>query len=534
MSISISRPGAALRHARSCAILTLMIALSSVPGAADPAFVGPMPELSAAHHEAFEYLAVGQAWGDVDRDGCVDLYLADGDGPNSLLRGDCSGGFTPWPDPAVTLAGHESGGAVFADVDDDGWLDLYVLQRGPNVLLRNLEGQGFEDVTATAGVGEEGQGQTAAWGDFDEDGDLDLYVVNWFYFYDENSPLNRDTLYRNNGDGTFEDVSAWFDRSTLERPGFSASWIDFDNDRDLDLYVVVDKRQGNSLWRNDGPGCGGWCFTDIGPASGAIRPASAMGLATGDYDNDGDLDVYYSSIAEAVLLESRIAQGAEMFIERSIEAGVSPNAVSWGTAFADVDNDGWLDLHLATMNDNPGATNRLYLNRADGTFEDVSEIGGCADAGSSFGLATADFDRDGRVDLLVGNRNEGFALYRNTTPAAGDWLRVRVRAGALQGAGTPHIDRDGLGTRIVVRRDDGLTMIRELRAGSSHGAGDETVAHFGLGDAAVEDLEIHWLDGTVQTLGATAANREVVVDHPRLALFANGFEDGTTAAWSTP
>ena len=179
----------------------------------------------------------------------------------------------------MALADAWTGGAVWADYDNDGWRDLYVLTHGANVLFRNEAGTGFRDVTAAAGVGDTGKGATAAWGDYDGDGFLDLFVANWRCYPEcarENAAaLASDRLYRNLGDGTFEDVSGLLG-DKLRGAGFSASFADFDDDGDLDIYVVNDMVEhpvGNVLWRNDGPGCGGWCWSDASAETrtGAVR-----------------------------------------------------------------------------------------------------------------------------------------------------------------------------------------------------------------------------------------------------------------------
>ncbi|MEM1204374.1 MAG: FG-GAP-like repeat-containing protein [Acidobacteriota bacterium] len=531
----IQSPGARAPATLSPAALVLAAVSFAAPAIADRtaapegavAFTHE-PTAVTPHHAGVDYLVTGQAWGDVDRDGCADLYLTDNVGPSTLLRNRCDGTFEPSPLAAdVALPGAESGGAVFADYDNDGWLDLYVINRGANTLLRNRRGLGFDDVTSTAGVGDPGQGQTAAWGDFDNDGDLDLYVVNWFYFYQLNHPFNRDGLYRNEGDGTFTDISFLLDDVKLQYPGFSASFLDFDNDGDQDLYVVNDKHRGNPLWRNDGPGCGGWCFTDVSVATGAFRPAFAMGLAVGDYDGDLDLDLYYSSIAEAVFLENQTSQGSATFIERSLDAGVSPEATSWGTFFFDYDNDSWPDLYLATMNLEPEKSNRLYRNLGDGTFADVSAGCGADDNGLTYGTARADIDRDGHVDMVVGNRDAGYDVYRNLGAhgAANHWLRV-----ILVGGG--EVNRDGVGARVHLDLDNGRTLMQDLRTGSSHGAGNELALHFGLGTAQIRAIEVRWPDGLVQPVPVPAVDSELEVRHPRWAdVFGDGFEGGDLLAW---
>src|SRR6056297_37503 len=510
---------------RYCIVLLVVImsVATASPDRATPRFESPLPFAISDHVAAFEYLGTGQAWGDVDGDGCPDLYVTGGDVAGRLLIGDCAGGFVDATTAVTALAARETGGASFADYDNDGDLDLYVLARDGDVLLQN-DGTGvFSDVSAAAGIDDPGQGQTAAWGDFDRDGDLDLYVVNWFYRWRSDSPLTRDGLYRND-DGRFTDISNLLTHETLLRPGFAASWGDFDNDGDLDLYVVNDKTQGNALWRNDGAGCGGWCFTDVAPANGAFRPASGMGLATGDYDNDGDLDFYYSGVAEAVLLENMLESGTWHYVERSESAGVSPDAVGWGAVFRDFDNDGWLDIYLATMNDQPdSATNRLYINNRAGGFVDASAGSGASDPGPTVGVAAADYDLDGRIDLLIGNMDQDHRLLRNihgdgSPEPGGGWLRLELVGGGP-------VDTDALGTRVQLHMSDGAVLTRESRSGSSIGAGDEIALHFGLGASTVQSLTVRWLDGTIQQLGQQPSNAQVEIRHPRFdVVLVDGFE----------
>jgi hypothetical protein len=498
-------------------VLTATIAPST--SFSNPQFTPESGQVIGSHVRAVDYFGTGQAFADVNGDGCPDLYVAVGVGANTLFFGDCSGEFVPSTDPAVALATGTSSGVSFADYDNDGDPDLYVTQREGDVLLQNQGDGSFLNVSAASGVGDPGQGQTASWGDYDQDGDLDLYVVNWYYNYLQNSPLTRDGLYRNDS-GVLVDVSFLLDETTLRRPGFSASWSDLDLDGDLDLYVVNDKTQGNALWRNDGPGCGGWCFHDVSVESGAFRPASGMGLAIGDYDRDGDFDLYYSGINEAVLLQNRLESGSLEFVEASTSAGVSPEAVGWGAVFVDFDNDGWEDLYLATMNSEPDAANRLYMNRGDGAFDDVSSSSGASHTGETMGVAYADFDLDGWIDLAIGNMDEDYRLFRNMTGAtsANNWLRVRLNGGGP-------VDRDALGSRIVLHTVDGAMMVRELRSGSSLGSGDEAIAHFGLGDSTVQTLCVRWLDGSITRHDAVAGNQTITLVHPRHdEVLRDGFE----------
>ena len=468
------------------------------------------------------YLGIGQAWGDYDNDGWVDLFLAGGRSPSTLYRNDGDGTFSiPHQAADVALADAWTGGAVWADYDNDGWRDLYVLTHGANVLFRNEAGAGFRDVTATAGVGDAGKGSTAAWGDYDADGFLDLFVANWRCFPEcprENAAaLASDRLYRNRGDGTFEDVAKLLG-DKLRGAAFSASFADFDNDGDPDIYVVNDKVEhpiGNVLWRNDGPGCGGWCWSDASREAGAGAVGYGMGLAVGDYDNDLDLDFYFSDMGEPMSLLQNVGG---RFRDATEAAGVGAEqqggVAGWGTAFFDFDNDGWLDLFLATtgvaerFESSTGLlgflfpyANVLFRNRGYGNYVDVTPPGWHKDRNPSMGVAYADYDRDGLVDFVVGNFDVGYTLYRNTGLAAtgNHWLTVRLE-------GRPPVNRDAIGARVFVTPADGRTRMQEVKSGSSLGAGNDTALHFGLGRSPAAAVRVVWPDGMQEEF------REVAID----------------------
>lgn len=439
----------------------------------------------------------GQAWADIDRDGWLDVVLTNQLRPNRVFLGTPSGEFSS-PGWAGDIARSDSisAGVVFGDYDNDGWSDLYVLEYGPNRLFRNLGGHGFVDVTELAGVGNPGVGETATWGDFDNDGFIDLYVVN-------NDIATPDSLYRNRGDGSFADASDLLDVDIRARPAFSASFFDYDLDGDRDLYVVNDKRVGNVLWRNDGPGCGGWCFTDVSHESGADVELCSMGLAIGDYDRDGDQDLFVTSVGPMKLLQNQIAQGEAVFVDVSVQAGATIDVdgwgeVGWGTQFVDYDNDGWLDLYVALGKQDPGpeSPNILLHNDRDGSFTAAAEVGGAADPRVSFGLATADHDNDGWVDLLIGNLGESYALYCNDGAAHyGDrhWLTIELRAEQSGGA----VNAEAIGARVYVHDDHGHLHMREIIAGSSLAAGSSLRAHVGLGSALPNAVVVVWPDGRV-------------------------------------
>ena len=468
------------------------------------------------------YLGIGQAWGDYDNDGWVDLFLAGGQSPSTLYRNGGDGTFSiPEQAADVALANAWTGGAVWADYDNDGWRDLYVLAHGANVLFRNESGAGFRDVTATAGVGDSGKGSTAAWGDYDGDGLLDLFVANWRCYpecpRDNAAALASDRLYRNRGDGTFEDVSTLLG-DKLRGAAFSASFADFDDDGDPDIYVVNDMVEhpiGTVLWRNDGPGCGGWCWNDASAETrtGAVR--NGMGLAVGDYDNDLDLDFYFSDMGEPMSLLQNVGGRFRNATEAAGVGAGDGTVVGWGTAFFDFDNDGWLDLFLAAsgyaerFRSSTGSVgllfpyaNVLFRNRGYGNYVDVTPPAWHQRPKPSMGVAYADYDRDGFVDFVVGNFDVGFMLHRNAglAGAGNHWLTVRLE-------GRPPVNRDAIGARVFVTPGAGRPRMQEVKSGSSLGAGNDTALHFGLGESSLTSVRVLWPDGTEETFEEVAVDR---------------------------
>ena len=515
-----------MRHRRFLTTLCLFVALALF-GTTDPAEAKPESISESLFRDVSRVAgivgtrqgndrAIGQAWGDYDRDGWVDFYVTDTRGPNTLFRNNGDGTFTvPSAAAAVTLPESYSGGASFADYDNDGWLDLYVVNWGANVLFHNEAGQGFRPVTGIAGVGDEANGQTASWGDFDNDGWLDLYVANWSCYPRCGRPSSgdNDRLYRNNGDGTFSDVTHYLGGYT-NGAGFVASFTDFDNDGDQDIYLVNDEFLfpiGNMLWRNDGPGCDGHCFTEIGADAGANTRVMGMGLATADYDNDGDFDFYFSNAGPMTLLQN---QGDGTFRDMAALAGVEQAGdIAWATTALDYDNDGWQDLYLAVMTSvdhRQIPANPLFHNNGDGTFSRVENGGGAADVGPTMGVATADFDRDGWVDLLLGNKDDGYKLLHNQGGdiSSAHWLTLELVGGGP-------VNRDAVGARVVVETADGLRQLGEVRNGGGLGAGHELALHFGLGEnSSISRLLIRWPNGREQSFSDIDVDRRLQLMYP--------------------
>ncbi len=532
-------------------MLALFISLTSVAFSQDYIFkdVSEQAGIHAIHRAVWDpegtkegYLAIGQAWADYDNDGWLELYVTGNLADNVLYKNNGDGTFSVSPlSEQVSLPDVTSGGAVWADYDNDGWKDLYVLNFGKNTLFHNDAGQGFSDVTDVAGVGDTGKGESATWGDYDSDGFLDLYVVNWSCLPEcgeEKLNLYQDRLYHNNGDGTFNDVTHLLTDKT-QGAGFAASFFDYDNDGDPDIYVVNDKMSnpiGNVLWRNDGPGCAAWCWTEASEEAGLNTQMHAMGLAVGDYNNDSQQDVYASNMMGPMMLGKNLGNGK--FEDASEAAGVmvldsNREAVGWGTALFDYDNDGWLDLYLATTamaGGPPGLyggsapdmedfhhpyADLLYHNNGDGTFSPV-ENGLTDNEKATMGFAYADYDNDGLMDFVQGNWNEGYALYHNETSQEQNWLTVQ-----LSGGGS--INHDAVGARVYLTDTSGLTQMREVIVGSSLGAGHDPRLHFGLGQATIENVLVVWPNGLKQTFNDVAHNQMWQLR------YVNGSDDGSVA-----
>ena len=490
----------------------------------------------------------GAAFFDYDRDGDVDLYVANGSSfagfaagehpANQLYRND-GGRFADVTVVAGVGDTSWSMGCAAADYDNDGHTDLYVTNFGRNTLYRNLGAGRFADVTVAAGVGDAGWGTGASFGDYDRDGDVDLYVANYVDFSrDYESPIPclwknvkvycgpvgllpaADAFYRNNGDGTF---SEWTKQAGLQGAkfyGMSALFGDYDNDGWLDLIVANDSTP-NLLFRNLQDGrfaekalMAGVAYSGEGVAQGC------MGAAWGDYDNDGLFDLFVTNFADEYNALYR-NEGGGFFADVSFVAGIGAapaELVSWGTGFFDCDNDGDRDLFVANGHTYPQADlprvnssykqiNSLFENR-DGRLVEVSAAAGPGFAlrRVSRGTSFADYDGDGDIDLFVLNLNGPPALLRNDGDHDNHYLLVRT-------VGTAS-NRDGIGARVIISAG-GQSQHAEVQSGGSYLSHNDLRLHFGLGQAEhVDRLEVRWPSGGVQVLSDIAADQVLTVVEP--------------------
>jgi hypothetical protein len=501
-----------------------------------------------------EPMIAGVALFDADGDGRLDVYVCNGASIPGLEKTDQSfsnrlfrnrGGlaFEDVTEAAGVAGVGYSMGVAAGDYDNDGHVDLYVTGVNRNTLYHNRGDGTFEDVTARAGVeGElEGHGKAwavgAGWLDHDHDGDLDLFVVNYcvwsvekdsrcgapkegyrtYCHPDMYDPLPN-ILYRNEGDGTFTDVSAESGVGAHRGKGMGVAFADYDADGWLDVFVSNDAWR-NFLFRNLGDGR----FEETGLYAGvayidAGRPVSGMGADFRDYDGDGRPDIFMTALSNETFPLFQNA-GDGMFRDKtfaSLLGGLTLPWGGWSVGMVDLDNDGWLDLftaggHVQSNEElyssrSSRQSNRVFRNLGDGTFDDVTGEAGedLRQVGLHRGAAFGDLDDDGRIDAVVTRLNEPVEVFHNRTEGAGHFLILRLVG--------RRSNRDGLGASVRLVLPSGRARVRHATTAVGYGGSSDRRVHFGLGDETrVERLEITWPGGRRQLLEDVRADQVLVI-----------------------
>jgi hypothetical protein len=504
---------------------------------------------SLAKDYLVETVGSGVALFDYNNDGLLDIFLVNGssfellDNPrlprpsSRLFRNNGDGTFTDVTRESGLVNQGWGMGVAVADYDNDGYPDVFITNFGANSLFHNNGNGTFTEVTREAGL-EGGNWSTGcAWGDYDEDGRLDLYVARYIDFdraqiprpgansyclYQgvsvacgpQGLPGLPDLLYHNEGGGKFREVGAEVGVIDSDRAyGFQVVWFDFDNDGHLDAYVANDSNP-NFLWHNKGKGT----FEEIGfeagcAVSGDGRAQSSMGIAVGDYDNDGWMDLLVTNFAEDY--DTLYHNEGGQFEDVTYQAGlgtVSYRQLAWGTGFIDFDNDSWKDLfvangHIYPQSDRAGnpyrQANQLFRNLRNGRFAVVpDQESGFTDLRSSRGAAFGDLTGKGETAIVVNNIDDAPFLYLPPSRPSGAWARFKL-------IGT-RCNRDAAGARIRVTAN-GVTQMEEVRRGDSYLSTNDPRVHFGLGEAPViERVEIRWPDGSLERHEHLQTNREYV------------------------
>lgn len=498
-----------------------------------------------------ETVGCGVAFLDFDNDGWLDILVLGGtrmDEPvpgssNRLYKNNRDGTFTDVTEKSGLFRSGWASGVTVGDYNNDGFEDIFITYYGQNVLYRNNGDGTFTDVTKEAGLIYEGNtrwGSGCTFLDYDRDGHLDLFVANYVDLHldrlpkpganpfcnfrgvpvncgPRGLPMPRNYLYRNQGDGTFRDVSEVSGIAKVERTySMTSVAADFRNEGWTDLYVASDstpslllRNRHNSTFAEEGAERG-VAFS----ADGAEQ--AGMGVAVGDYNLDGNLDIFKTHFSDDTNVLYR-NDGGGNFTDVTISGGfgVETRYICWGTGFADFDNNGWPDLAVVTGSvypeveaefpEYPLKTPRfIFRNLGNGKFEELIEEAGPGISAThcSRGCAFGDFDNDGDVDIVVINLNEPPSLLRNDLRGDLSWLKVFL-------IGTKS-NRSAIGSRVVARYG-GKVQAQAVMAQSSFYSVNDRRLHFGLGQSTHADLEIHWTNGLVERFASIERNQLVTI-----------------------
>ncbi len=444
---------------------------------------------------------------DVNNDGWEDIYISNGlngGQPDFLYLNDGNGQMIEVTDQEIVEASNPSDGASFADYNNDGYMDGVVSSwHGSEDLLYLNNGDGMLNYNANAGIVSGSFAETAAFGDYDNDGLLDLYITN-------SGGDNRNYLYRNLGNDKFEQITNHIlvNDTKLSR---GAIWGDFNNDDVLDLFVANENNAANDIFI----GQGGGVFEKLSEGQIVNSLKSSITGSWGDVDNDGDFDLFVGNSAYFSEQQDQLFLNTETGFENlENDPVVMANKCTYGSAFGDYDNDGDLDLMVTHGFCSSGLANSLYANQGDGTFADSSQLLASNFIFCSFGVAWGDVDNDGFLDLMVANckNNDAGTEKANTLLMnqgnENHWLKIKLIG--LES------NRNAVGAKVSVKatiNGNEVWQIREVRSQSGYAGQNSMIAHFGLGDAtAVDSILVKWPAGGVQVLEMISINQKIEIE----------------------
>ncbi len=442
----------------------------------------------------------GLSFVDFNDDGLDDLTFATEDGENILFYENNGSGFTLITAPITNTNKNEQ--ILWVDFDNDNDRDLFVTNfEAPNRLYENDGNFNFTDITVAAGLPEnDDPTYGAVFGDYNNDGWLDLYISNWSYL---NTYANY--LFENNQDGTFTDVTAATGTGDGYRLTFCSAFLDYNNDGLQDLYNSQDRPWSiNTLFQNNGSGT----FSDVSDASNSDLGIDAMNVGVGDYDNDGDLDIYITNTPSGNKLLKN--NGDETFSEVAGDLGVAMNRVSWGANFFDCENDLDLDLYVCAQHMGEDFASELYINDIENdTFTEGNLPGMEGDILNSFSNAIGDFNDDGLPDIAVNNATppgeaeNKFHLWQNNATAGNNWIKVD-----LEGVES---NKEGVGSWIEVYLE-GNKYVRYKHCGIAYLAQNSATELIGLGDyTTIDSLKVRWLSGNENVEYNVTANQKITI-----------------------
>ncbi|USN98127.1 MAG: CRTAC1 family protein [Phycisphaeraceae bacterium] len=480
--------------------------LAAAGSAGIAAGANPFTEEAVARGINFPMQTGLEQWGmglgllDLDGDGDPDaVTLGASDGRVGLYENDGTGHFTDRTYDFITprIAKHpDYAGLSAADFDGDGDLDLYFSRAqlgaappAPNLFYRNDGDWQFTEIGAAAGVADTGYTSSTCWGDYNGDGWLDLYVCNRTATYNN---FIENKLFENQGDGTFVDVAAAVGAQRAGDPTLTATFFDYEQDGDADLYLGTDKGSAgtyvNHFLRNDGG-----VYTDITTQTHTEAHIDCMGIALGDVTRDGKFDLYLTNLDYGNVL--LCSEPDDTFLDRTTEAGMGVFLQGWGTMCMDYDNDTWEDVYVCNQN----AGNSLFHHPGTFPLVDVASQMGVATPSFTYCAVQADIDNDGDMDIMTTEQFARVRLYINNEGSTRHWAKFNV-------VGQGH-NTFGIGTRIRVQTD--VSQIREMRAGHNYKAQETTTLHFGLADAtSMQQIDVNWPNtGASRTLTGYPADQ---------------------------